>query len=568
MKASLRSKITLLVLLPAIAVGLAAIITSTNVVTKIINNEIRDQLNAASMVGIEHYQNGNAADYYMDMSGTLYKGVVQISGVSSVVDRIKEYSGIEAIFYYGDEQYASTWKDENGNQILDAELESKIHEAVYNRGETYFLTDQKIGGKTYYGYYQPIKQPSSGEIVGCFFTGKPEQEVRSQINRMRTQVFLITAAIIVISMIFVFALLLVIIKSLKRSVKELGLVAEGELAITEQTGPIKRTDEISEIAIATMKVRDSLRSVIGGIIESTDVLKESSQKLSVTAERTQETTDIVERAVSEISKGAMTQAEETTVANEHVIEMGNYIASTVSDVSQLTTRASAMNESSAEAMGILEELQESNVQTKEAIEMIYTQTNTTNISAQKIREVTNIITDIAEETSLLSLNASIEAARAGEQGRGFAVVASQIQKLAEQSDKSAKNIQNIIGMLIKDSDQAVETMEVVKDTIEKQSEKVELSRTKMVSVSKGIQNFTEGIGEIRKRTTKLDEERTYIVDAVQNLTAIAQENAASSEETSASVRELTDTMKEVSDAITLLKQITERLSAEVEIFHM
>lgn len=568
MKVSLRSKITFLVLLPTIAVGLAAMITSTNIVTKIINREIKNQLNAASMVGIEHYQNGNTADYYMNVRGILYKGVVQITDDSSIVDRIKEYSGIEATFFYGDSRYATTWKGENGNQMLDTKLDSDVYEKVYNQGETYFLTDTTIDGVNYYAYYQPVKQPSSGEVVGCFFTGKPSNQVTSQIDQIRKQVILITLVIIVISMILASVMLWVIIKSLKKSVKDLGAVAEGELAISDQTKQIKKTDEISEIAITTVKLREALRNVIGEIMESIDLVKESSEKLSVTADKTKETTEVVKRAVNDISKGAMAQAEETTTANTHVVEMGNYIANTVSDMNQLTSKASAMNESSMEAIDILGELQDINMQTKDAIDMIYSQTNTTNLSAQKIREATNIITDIAEETNLLSLNASIEAARAGEQGRGFAVVASQIQKLAEQSDKSAKDIQAIISMLLKDSNQAVQTMEVVKDTIQKQSEKVEVSKIKVDSVNSGIKNFTEGINEIRKRTNKLDKERTHIVDIVQNLTAIAQQNAASAEETSTSTAELSITMVEVADAIDLLKRITKKLSTEVEIFHM
>lgn len=568
MKASLRSKITFLVLLPAIAVGLAAMITSTNIVNGIINREIKNQLNAASMVGIEHYQNGNTADYYMNVRGILYKGVVQITDDCSIVDRIKEYSGIEATFFYGDTRYATTWKDEAGNQMLDTKIDSNVYEKVYKEGQTFFLTDESINGVNYYSYYQPIKQPSSGDVIGCFFTGKPSNQVTNQISQIRNQVFFITLVIIVISMIIASVMLWVIIKSLKKSVKDLGSVAEGELAISGQVKQTKKTDEISEIGNATIKLRESLRSVIGEIMESIDLLKESSEKLSVTSDKTQETTEVVKRAVTDISKGAMAQAEETTTANAHVIEMGNYIANTVLDVNQLTSKASTMNESSIEAMEILEELQDINRQTKGAIDMIYSQTNTTNVSAKKIREATNIITDIADETNLLSLNASIEAARAGEQGRGFAVVASQIQKLAEQSDKAAKDIQDIISMLLKDSNQAVQTMEVVKDTIQKQSEKVEISRVKVDSVNSGIMNFTEGINEIRERTTKLDRERTHIVDIVQNLTAIAQQNAASAEETSGSTRELSNTMDEVADAIDLLKRITKKLSTEVDIFHM
>jgi len=278
--------------------------------------------------------------------------------------------------------------------------------------------------------------------------------------------------------------------------------------------------------------------------------------------------ETVERAVNDISRGAMAQAEETTEANDHVMVMGRHIQDTVDHVNQLNEHAAVMRESGEEALVVLEELRSTNNQTRDAIKMIHNQTNTTNLSAQKIREATNIITDIAEETNLLSLNASIEAARAGEQGKGFAVVAAQIQKLAEQSDRSAKEIQSIIVALLNDSNKAVETMNDVTDIIAKQSEKVEISKNKVDSVNDGIRTFTDGIIEIRERSMKLDHERTRIVDAVQSLTAIAQQNAASTQETSASTEELTGTMRDVADAVETLQKISETLTKEVEIFKL
>lgn len=111
-----------------------------------------------------------------------------------------------------------------------------------------------------------------------------------------------------------------------------------------------------------------------------------------------------------------------------------------------------MRESSEEAAATLKELDNINQQAIASIDVIYEQTNITNISALKIKEATTLISSIAEETNLLSLNASIEAARAGEAGRGFAVVASQIQKLADQSNESANQIDQIIHALIEDSE--------------------------------------------------------------------------------------------------------------------
>ena len=162
--------------------------------------------------------------------------------------------------------------------------------------------------------------------------------------------------------------------------------------------------------------------------------------------------------MGDIASGATNQADETQSATENVITMGNMIEETNSVAEALHKNSKQMQESSNQAMSILKELMEVNDQTKLSIDEIYEQTNITNASAQKIKAATDIIASIAEETNLLSLNASIEAARAGEQGRGFAVVASQIQKLAEQTNSASGNIEEIVEALLNDSELVVETM--------------------------------------------------------------------------------------------------------------
>ncbi len=179
-----------------------------------------------------------------------------------------------------------------------------------------------------------------------------------------------------------------------------------------------------------------------------------------------------------------------------------------------------------------------------------------------------MISSIADETNLLSLNASIEAARAGEAGRGFAVVAAQIQKLAEQSNNSASEIDKIIHMLIEDSQKAVRTMNQVKEIMKNQSENVTKTGSVFTQVTEGINKSISGVGEIAHKTAHLDEARTSVVDIVQNLTAIAQQNAASTEETSAAVIEVSDIMNEISGNAKQLKEIAAVLENNMSSFRL
>ena len=327
-----------------------------------------------------------------------------------------------------------------------------------------------------------------------------------------------------------------------------------------------RADETGKMSRAVAELRSQLVNVVSDLQDQSQQLFEASDSLNTNASETATTVEQVEKAVAEISDGASSQADETQKATENVILMGNMVEETSQEVDDLISNANDMKKSSEEAFVTLAALEKITDQARQAIDVIYEQTNTTNESAMKIREATTLITSIAEETNLLSLNASIEAARAGEQGRGFAVVAGQIQKLAEQSNDSARQIENIIDSLIEDSEKSVATMEDVKKIMNSQNESVGRTNEIFAEVQTGITGSIDGITRIADKTRKLDEARINVVDVVQNLTAIAEENAASTEETSASVTEVSSIVYNISENATQLKDVATRLEQNMNIF--
>lgn len=328
----------------------------------------------------------------------------------------------------------------------------------------------------------------------------------------------------------------------------------------------KRKDETGQMARAIGDLREKLVTIVSQIKSQSELLYNASTELDTNASHTTSTVGNVETAVNEIATGATNQASETQKATDDIVNMGNMIEHTNSQVENLTSTANLMRESSEEAAATLKELDNINQQAIASIDVIYEQTNITNISALKIKEATTLISSIAEETNLLSLNASIEAARAGEAGRGFAVVASQIQKLADQSNESANQIDQIIHALIEDSEKAVKTMDEVKTIMNLQSENVHKTGQVFEQVRDGISSSISGVGEIATRTTQLDKARGDVVDVVQNLTAIAQQNAASTEETSASVMEVSNVMQEIMENANRLKEIASILEENMNSF--
>ena len=330
----------------------------------------------------------------------------------------------------------------------------------------------------------------------------------------------------------------------------------------------KNKGETGAIAHAVLHMKQALRSMVQQIREESANIHQASGQLEENATATSGNVDSVETAVNEIATGATSQATETQRATEDVVMMGTMIENTSTQVENLNSTAVEMSNASASARDALEELNHINEKAIESIEVIYQQTHTTNESALKIKDVTELIASIAEETNLLSLNASIEAARAGDAGKGFAVVASQIQKLAEQSNASTKKIDDIIHMLLTDSENAVHTMEEVREVMHQQSEKVEQTKQVFDSLNQGIDQSISGMEAISEHTRQLDHARENIVDTVQNLSAIAQENAASTEETNAVVMEIGGVMQQISGNAQELRRIADILEKNMETFKL
>ena len=395
-----------------------------------------------------------------------------------------------------------------------------------------------------------------------------EKEALSSINDMVIRNIWGAGFALVVCGVIGLILATIIVRPISRTTGMLIKLSELDFTDKEQIQATleKRKDETGVMGKAIGTLREELSEIIKNITGQSKEIYEASNAMSQSAFETSQSVEQVEKAINEIAQGANSQAQETQTATEDVIVMGNMIEETNIEVENLRNNARSMRDAGDKAITILSELNEINLKTKEAIQIIYEQTNTTNASVLKIKDATDIISDIAEETNLLSLNASIEAARAGEQGRGFAVVASQIQKLAEQSNESARQIAEIIGLLISDSEKTVETMEDVKNVIEKQNENVMHTEKAFRDVKQGIDQSIESVRSIAVKTEQLDEARVRVVDVVQNLRAIAEENAASTQETSASVEEVGAIMETINDNAKQLHTIADELNCSVKKF--
>lgn len=313
-----------------------------------------------------------------------------------------------------------------------------------------------------------------------------------------------------------------------------------------------RRDEVGMIAKATQNLADTVSEAVSLIKEKNGKLLDTSGTLRTGVSTTNTSVDEVERAMGEIAGSATQQAADTQQTVESIVQIGENIEKTMEETEALSKYADNIRETSEAMRNTIRTLSEVNNNTEQAMDEISAQVLSTNESVIKIKDAAQLITSIAEETNLLSLNAAIEAARAGEQGRGFAVVADQIQKLSEQSNDSTKYIDDIVNNLMRESSKTVTFMNETKDVILEQSKQLSYTEEQFSAIYDDIEVIKQAVTAIYDMVRNVDEERLTVVDAVRNLSSIAEGNAAGTEETLAStelVKEMVKNISEVSDQL-------------------
>lgn len=568
MRIDLKKKILSVAVLPVLLLGIVTIVITLTQVKSSLISEVKDSLSGTAATTLAAY-NQHSGSYLRADNGDVWKGGYNISKSESLLDNIKEESGMDVTFFYGNERIMTSAKDRDGNRILGAPAGEKIVEKVLKGGENYFSSSVSLDGTLNYGYYIPIYQKGTdSEPIGMIFAGVDKQAKDNTINGIILMVLLsvifVMAACIVIAVIMSVS----ITRSLQKGISKVQKVADGELGSPIEEKLLKRNDEVGDLAKAIDTLQKTLQNIVSKIAQSTDNIKMAANELGVTAKDTNYTMKQVEDAVSSISENITEQAKSTKTTTDNIVLMGDQIGRTSEEVGLLNQNADVMRKSSEQASYTIQQLRQINDKVKESINTITRQTNLTNESAQKIQAAIGIISSIAEETNLLSLNASIEAARAGESGRGFAVVASQIQKLAEQSNSSSCEIEEITNTLISNSDEAVEIMRQVHEIIDSQSQNMSDTENIVSKVMDGINTSLEKIEKIEYATEQLESSRNRIVETVEGLSDIAEQNAASTEETFAQTSQVSNTFEQIEAKADQLKQIADELSDIMQHFQL
>lgn len=565
---NLKKKILAITIGPVLILGIITILFTVTMVKNSMMDEIKDALKGTAAATLAAYDQ-NTGDYLETSNGDIWKGSYNISKSENLVDRIKDNTGMDVTFFYEDKRIMTSATDENGNRILKSKAGDVIVEKVLNGGEEYFSQAVSIEGTLNYGYFMPVYQNGSDtDIVGMVFVGTNKQDKDAVVMRLLGSIVAAVVAIMLVCLIVSTKLASTISRNIRTSIKTVEKIAAGDLNVQVNNKLLKSKDEIGDLSRVTITLRDAMQRTTLEINQNVQKLLEASSLLGTAADNTNGTMNKVRTAVNRIVENSTEQAENSKSTSEHMRLMGDNITETSAEVEALNSNAAFMHESSEKAAETLANLQRINGEVEQIIGEVQEQTNRTNDSVQQIYKATAFIASIAEETDLLSLNASIEAARAGENGKGFAVVAEQIKKLSEQSNQSSNEIEETAMMLSEDSQKAVEIMQKMQEIIMSQSESMKDTQKVVEEVVAQIANSMQSIQQIKETTEHLANVRNEVLQAVETLSNIAQDSVSGTKKTYEDTEEVVDTFKQVYMSAEQLREIADQLAGSVQYFHV
>ena len=519
----LQYKVILMAVIPILIMCIVSITICNTIVKNKLLDDAKQELRVTAKAVLAAYEQ-NAGDYFRNTAGDVWKGSYNISVSETFVDDIQKNTGLAITFFYGDERLVTSLVDKNGKRITGTKAGEFLVKNVLEAGNDVFTNRVLVEDEFYFGYYIPVHQNNSDEIVGMIFAGMPVKKVTSRLDLI---IGIFTVAIIVILLLTIVVCSLTargIAKNIHDSMNVVEQISEGNLCVDIREKSLQRKDEVGALSISTKRLIDSLSRMIGNISNNATNLNSSSQEMNAVASLASDAVGNINENLQNVLAGAEEQTGNVQNVQHNIDNINMHIEKTLNEVGILAEATKNMLEAGGRANNTLRELNHSNKDVLNEIANIQQQTFETNVSVEKIMAAVTIISDIAGQTNLLSLNASIEAARAGEAGRGFAVVAEEISKLAAQSNEASTEIAEIVKVLSYNSNMTMDIMKSVGNVINEQSNNVADTALNFNTVQEHIEKVANGVDIIRDSTNNLVVETSAITKDIKNLSDIATYN--------------------------------------------
>lgn len=562
----LKLKLYLLTVAPVVLLGVLLFIISEKQMSASLKAMVSTRLNNVCEALAQAYGTMYEGDWtYDEAENSFTKGEHNLYATYNMIDSIHRESGIHVTIFFGDTRRMTTVLGDDGDRFVGTKAGEAAISTVLGKGKTYFSDNTTINNETYFSYYTPLVN-TDGSVVGMLFAGAPRSDVMDLVNSSLLVIFIGTILLVIFDVIVVSLLTINLVKTINNCVDAVVTLESGTLDVHAEVGFFNQNDELGLLARSINSMASRFLNVTKQIRSSSAVMKENSDTLAMVTESTNTSISEVNRAIEDVSNGSAAQANDTQDAASNISEMSFSIENIVSDINDLAVAADQSQQTSRRAKAAMAELIDINMETKNSVEKIVQQSETNVSAASRIQEAVNVISDIASQTNLLSLNASIEAARAGEQGKGFSVVALEVGKLADSSSQSAAEIEEIIKELVANIAETSDMTALLDKNTKNQISKLETTREDFDMVLENVNKMFENTIAVQAEIEKINSIRKNIESIVENLSALSQENAASSQETTASASIVVASMEQLSQSTQQINSLAVELAEIISYF--
>ncbi len=373
----------------------------------------------------------------------------------------------------------------------------------------------------------------------------PQSELTESVEKMTILMILVCVAAACVTAVVVALEVSSIIKRINRVKKFAGILADGDF--TTEPIRVKTKDELGMMSESLNIMYANNKEVIENIAEHSEQIDDSSKRLNEAAQRLTEQFKSIQSHMNEVNESMLTASaatEQVNASTEEVLSNVNMLAgetkNSMHQVSEIKQRAAQVGDNSRQAYNSATEL---SVQFEEKMQVTIANAKV----VENIGELASVISEIADQIDLLSLNASIEAARAGEQGKGFAVVATEIGKLAKETTEAVDRIQNTIVDVQSAFDDLINASDGILDFVKNT---VTPDYDKFVGVAEQYGEDAENIVKLSKNISDMSGNikmiMTEVSAAIQSIAEASQTTADISSGIMLAVDEVTEDVNDIS----------------------
>lgn len=417
-----------------------------------------------------------------------------------------------------------------------------------------------VGGEEYMAYYTNL--PSTGwKMVET----APVSELYMALDALVFKSVLVTGAIILISAGLIYMFSLQISRGIQSFVEKLEFLAKGDFT---QEVEVCSNDEVGRMGQYYNQALENLRSAMKAIYENTEVVASTAEELSVGTEETTKSVAEVAESIQMVATNSYDQrshVDEMNRSTRDIYEKMNDISLNIKNVKDSSLGASKLShEGNIHVNEVISQMEEINTQVSKSSRLI----NELNEKSRKIEEIISMITDIAEQTNLLALNAAIEAARAGEHGKGFAVVADEVRKLADASSRSSADINLLIREIQQGISESVEVMNASTESTQSGIKVVQKTGESFRSISSSVEDVTSLTEEAYNEIVRISSEMDQMKAKVEYISELAVSNDASTQNVSAATEEQTAIIEQIKASTEKLADMSSELKSEIGKFNI